>query len=48
LIHQKMKSQPLPQNRAEFEDRAHLFLLMERLRDFLEIKRDFVAESIGA
>ena len=41
-IRGKMKGQPLPQNRPEFEDRANLFLLMERLQEFLTIKSDFV------
>ena len=41
-IHDKMKALPLPQNRTEFEDRANLFILMERLKDFLQIKRDFM------
>ncbi|MBO4386337.1 MAG: hypothetical protein J5817_04885 [Treponema sp.] len=41
-IREKMKSQPLPQTRPEFEDRANLFLLMERLQEFLTIKSDFV------
>lgn len=41
-IHDKMKALPLPQTRTEFEDRANLFILMERLKDFLQIKRDFV------
>ena len=42
LIHDKMKSLPLPQTRIEFEDRANLFILMERLKEFLQIKRDFM------
>ena len=42
LIHDKMKSLPLPQTRTEFEDRANLFILMERLKEFLQIKRDFM------
>nr|MCR5252333.1 hypothetical protein [Treponema sp.] len=29
-IHEKMKTLPLPQSRSEFEDRANLFILMER------------------
>ena len=45
LIHEKMKTVPLPQARAEFEDRANLFILMERLEEFLLIKRDFVKTS---
>lgn len=42
LIHDKMKVHPLPQTRAEFEDRANLFILMERLKEFLQIKHDFM------
>ena len=42
LIHDKMKSLPLPQTRIEFEDRANLFILMERLKEFLQIKHDFM------
>ncbi|MCI5519813.1 MAG: aromatic acid exporter family protein [Treponema sp.] len=42
LIHNKMKSLPLPQARSEFEDRANLFILMERLKEFLQIKHDFM------
>ena len=44
-IREKMRTVPLPMTRTEFEDRANLFLLMERLQDFLEIKRDFVEEN---
>lgn len=40
-IRVKMKTVPLPQNRDEFEDRANLFTLLERLQEFLEIKRSF-------
>lgn len=42
LIHDKMKKLPLPQTRTEFEDRANLFILMERLKEFLQIKHDFM------
>ena len=42
LIHDKMKAHPLPQTRTEFEDRANLFILMERLKEFLHIKHDFM------
>lgn len=48
LIHDKMKSLPLPQDRIEFEDRANLFILMERLKEFLQIKRDFVVSQNSA
>lgn len=33
-----MKSQPLPTNRKEFEDRARLFVLMRCIEEFIEIK----------
>ena len=42
LIHNKMKALPLPQTRTEFEDRANLFILMQRLKEFLQIKHDFM------
>ena len=42
LIHDKMEAHPLPQTRTEFEDRANLFILMERLKEFLQIKHDFM------
>ncbi|MBR1638173.1 MAG: hypothetical protein IJ688_02175 [Treponema sp.] len=42
LIHDKMKNVPLPQTRTEFESRANLFTLMERLKEFLQIKRKFM------
>ena len=42
IIHDKMKAHPLPQTRTEFEDRANLFILMERLKEFLQIKHDFM------
>ena len=38
----KMKCQPLPVERTEFEDRANLFMLMERLEEFLLIKNQFM------
>ena len=44
-IRNKMKTVPLPQSRTEFEDRANLFILMERLQEFLQIKRDFMISS---
>ena len=45
LIHDKMKSLTLPQTRTEFEDRANLFILMERLKEFLQIKHDFMVSQ---
>ncbi len=41
-IRGKMKLLELPKSRAEFEDRAKLFILLERLQGFLSIKRDFM------
>ncbi|BDC94304.1 aromatic acid exporter family protein [Treponema bryantii] len=46
-IRNKMKTVPLPVHRAEFEDRANLFTLLERLQEFLEIKRDFYLNNIN-
>ena len=37
-----MKSQPLPDSREEFEARAILFYILMQVRQFLEIKREFV------
>ena len=36
-----MKSQPLPVNRQEFEDRARLFNLMRKIEEFIAIKSEF-------
>ncbi|MCR4734448.1 MAG: hypothetical protein K5829_05545 [Treponema sp.] len=40
-----MKTVPLPQDRPEFEDRATLFMLLERLEEFLTIKSYFMKED---
>lgn len=40
-IRTSMKEKPLPENRAEFEDRAMLFVILKRMEEFLAIKRDF-------
>ena len=40
-----MKTVPLPENRDEFEDRANLFTLLERLQEFLEIKSNFLKNN---
>ena len=45
-IREKMKTKPLPKQRAEFEDRANLFILLERMQEFLEIKREFFHNEI--
>ena len=42
LIIEKMKIQPLPAVRLEFEDRARLFILLTRMQEFLEIKQKFM------
>ena len=44
-IRSKMKTVPLPENRDEFEDRANLFTLLERLQEFLEIKSNFLKNN---
>ncbi len=41
-IRLKMKTVQLPESRPEFEDRANLFMLLERLEEFLSIKSDFM------
>ena len=41
IIHSKMKEVKLPQNRNEFEDRALLFMMLNRMKDFLYLKRNF-------
>ena len=43
-IMEKMKAVPLPKTRLEFEDRANLFMLLERAKEFLEIKRGFLKD----
>lgn len=40
-----MKTQPLPDSRKEFEDRALLFALFIDLREFLEIKMEFAQKE---
>ncbi len=40
----KMKTLPLPLERKEFEDRANLFMLLERLEEFLMLKWNFAQE----
>lgn len=45
-IREKMKTKPLPKQRAEFEDRANLFILLERMQEFLEIKSEFFHNEI--
>lgn len=38
----EMKGQPLPDSREEFEARAILFYILMQIRQFLEIKREFM------
>ena len=40
-----METQPMPSGRQEFEDRARLFVIMESMDEFLQIKADFVKEK---
>ncbi|ORX47921.1 hypothetical protein BCR36DRAFT_584621 [Piromyces finnis] len=44
-VHEAMKTVPFPVTREEFEDRANLFILMERLEEFLSIKQEFMKEE---
>ena len=46
VIREKMKSVQLPQTRSEFEDRANLFMLLDRLQEFLGIKQNFMQKYI--
>ena len=43
----QMKAQPLPCHREEFESRAILFYILMQVRQFLEIKREFMIRSLG-
>lgn len=43
----QMKEQPLPESREEFEARAILFYILMQIKQFLEIKRDFILRSKG-
>ena len=38
-----MTTTELPKTRAEFEDRALLFALLQKIKEFLEIKAEFAA-----
>lgn len=37
-----MKSIPLPVKRSEFEDRARLFSIMRNMKEFLELKKEYI------
>lgn len=41
-----MKSQPLPTQRIEFEDRAKLYALLRYIEEFLEIKAEFAEKYL--
>jgi len=41
ILDDGMKQEPMPQSRAEFEDRARLFSLIGLLEEFLRIKNEF-------
>lgn len=41
----QMKGQPLPESREEFEVRAILYYILMQIKQFLEIKREFVLRS---
>ena len=44
-IRQGMKKIPLPKDRTEFEDRALLFMILQRMEEFLVLKRDFYSQN---
>lgn len=46
-VFERMRREPLPKQREEFEARAVLFYLLKQLEEFLELKRDFVKEYSG-
>lgn len=41
-LHAELKITPLPLKRKEFEDRAHLFILMHDMEEFLELKKEYL------
>lgn len=46
-IQSEMKNIELPRTREEFEDRALLFIMLKRMKDFLNMKREFYINHIG-
>ena len=38
----KMKEEPLPESREEFESRAILYYILKQIQNLLEVKRDFM------
>ncbi|MDO4506134.1 MAG: aromatic acid exporter family protein [Spirochaetales bacterium] len=47
-LHEEMKKIKLPENRPEFEDRALLFIMLKRMKDFLMLKRNFHSQYISS
>jgi len=47
VIRETMKTVPFPVTRPEFEDRANLFILLERLQEFLTIKQEFMKQDVA-
>ena len=45
MVH--MKEEPLPASREEFEARAILFYILMQIGNFLEVKRDFIRDSVS-
>lgn len=41
-LHAELKTTALPVKRKEFEDRAHLFILMHDMEEFLQIKKEYM------
>ncbi|MCR4579219.1 MAG: hypothetical protein K5681_02610 [Treponema sp.] len=44
-LRETMKKIALPQTRGEFEDRANLFMLLERMEEFLLLKHNFICNN---
>jgi uncharacterized membrane protein YgaE (UPF0421/DUF939 family) len=40
-LYEDYRQKPLPQTRAEFENRAQLFQFLQTFKSFIEIKADF-------
>lgn len=45
VLRKSMKEYDLPEDRVEFEDRAKLYAMLQSLKEFLEIKREFMSSS---
>lgn len=46
-LYEQMRREALPLTRKEFEARAVLFYLLKQLEEFLQLKRDFAAKTVG-